>query len=413
MKVPLRSQTRSHPRTVPLRKLQTRYRDLRLTVEHHRGPLTAVALSIRAGARFDGRHPGLAHAAEHMLFQRTRNLDYRRLTELAADLGGHHNAVTRYETITLIIECFNEDVEKALWLLSEQYYHAAIEEERWEVERRVVMDELRGFESDPVQLLEETAFCRFFRGALAHPIAGTARSLKKLSAQHIRDFLGQHFVHGATSLGVAGGIEPDRILKLAEKFFCGGPKPIPKPPPVEPGRVVVLRRHEQGTVGYVTLLLEAPAAPRDFFAAAVALEVLGDGPDTRLFQEIRGRLGLGYTVDTGSMWGPDWAVFVIGASCPPDQVKLLRKTIESICADAAAWGFDKSEIERARKKLKFNYALLGNSLFDRAIALAEDCVLGFPLPEEAEDMISGFTDEEVEDAWRQVWLGRKLAALLT
>lgn len=393
-------------------RLETYHRGLRLSVEYHRGPLTAIALSVRAGARFDGRHPGLAHAVEHMMFQGTKHLDQQELTRLAAELGGQHNAVTRYETITLTFECFNQDAERALWLVAEQYYNTVVDAKKWRVERRVVLDELRGYRSDPVLALEESAFCRFFRGALAHPISGTARSLASLDASLIQAFLNRHFVHPATSLAIVGGADPERVVKIVEQLFCGQPKPAPPPPPVTPGQAGVLRRRQQGSVGYVTFLLEAPPSFPDFLAAVTALDVLGDQPDTRLFQEIRARHGLGYSVDTESAWGPDWAVFTIGASCPPRSVERLRETIEAVCSDAAEHGFEHDEFERARKKLRFTFALLEDRLLDRAVILAEDRLLDFPLPEEVEELSEELTLDQVSHAWKRVWGGRKLTALL-
>ena len=92
-----------------------------LTVLHDPmpGPLTAIALVIRAGSRFDGAHPGLAHMAEHMLFQGTRRFDQATLNRRAGDLGGEHDADTGYEDITLHFEVFNDDVDEALPTLVE------------------------------------------------------------------------------------------------------------------------------------------------------------------------------------------------------------------------------------------------------------------------------------------------------
>ena len=95
-----------------LRVQRFRNRGLRVLHQHIPGPLTAIALSVRAGARFDGGHPGIAHMAEHMLFQGTASLDQVALNRRAAELGGEHNADTGYETISLTFEVFNEDVER-------------------------------------------------------------------------------------------------------------------------------------------------------------------------------------------------------------------------------------------------------------------------------------------------------------
>jgi len=76
-----------------------RHRGLRVVHQRHPGKLTAIAISIRAGARFDGAHPGLAHLAEHMLFQGTPRLDQMALNRRAAELGGEHNADTGYDKV--------------------------------------------------------------------------------------------------------------------------------------------------------------------------------------------------------------------------------------------------------------------------------------------------------------------------
>jgi len=86
-----------------------RVRGLRVVHQHEPGRLTAIALTVRAGARCDGRHAGLAHLAEHMLFQGTNSLDQVALNRRAAELGGEHNADTGYEDISLTFEVFNED----------------------------------------------------------------------------------------------------------------------------------------------------------------------------------------------------------------------------------------------------------------------------------------------------------------
>ena len=80
----------------------TRFRShgLRVVYQAHPGKLTAIALTVRAGARFDGQHPGLAHLTEHMLFQGTATLDQMALNRRAAELGGEHNADTGYEDIS-------------------------------------------------------------------------------------------------------------------------------------------------------------------------------------------------------------------------------------------------------------------------------------------------------------------------
>src|SRR5262249_58185859 len=95
------------------------------------------------GSRFDGDHPGIAHMAEHMLFQGTRGHDQAALNRRAGDLGGEHDADTGYEDMTLHFEVFDDDVEDALGLLGEQLFHSTVPEDRFRKERRAVIDESR------------------------------------------------------------------------------------------------------------------------------------------------------------------------------------------------------------------------------------------------------------------------------
>ena len=160
-----------------------RHRGLRVVHQHRTGKLTAIALTVRAGARFDGRHPGLAHLAEHMLFQGTRSIDQVALNRRAAELGGEHNADTGYEDISLTFEVFNEDLDEALALLAEQYYHTEVPPARLGKEQRVVIEEIRGRLDDPGDRLYRRAWARLFSGSLAHPVSGTLRSVRRIDAR--------------------------------------------------------------------------------------------------------------------------------------------------------------------------------------------------------------------------------------
>ncbi len=161
------------------RPLRFRYRGLRVVYRSQPGRLTAIALTVRAGARFDRRQPGLAHLTEHMLFQGTSALDQVALNRRAAELGGEHNADTGYEDISLTFEVFNEDVDEALALLAEQYYRTSVDGRRLGKERRVVLEEIRGRLDDPAERLHRRAWSRLFDGALAHPISGTLTSVAR------------------------------------------------------------------------------------------------------------------------------------------------------------------------------------------------------------------------------------------
>ncbi len=396
---------------VPLRRFT--HRGLRVLYQHNPGPLTAIALSIRAGARFDGSHPGIAHMAEHMLFQGTTNLDQVALNRRAAELGGEHNADTGYETISLTFEVFNEDVPEALALLADQYYRSDIREDRFRKERRVVMDEIRGRIDDPVERLHARSWSTFFRGALGRPVWGCMASLRAMQAADVSRFLRRQFTHDRTVLSLVGGVSFDTVRSAARHQFCHGKTSaaggIPR---VQFGTESRLRVRGDAKQSFLLHMMSVSPEPRTLIAVGFALDIVGADPDSRLFQEIRERLGLGYDVSASLDWGPDWAVATLSASAARSSADRLRQAVLDVCQKGAEQGFTPEELSRARKKLRYRYASLAQSRLERALALSEGTLSGFPLPEEAERWVVRLSKAEIDAAWRCAVDNRSLTAVL-
>ncbi|HVM95308.1 MAG TPA: pitrilysin family protein [Candidatus Acidoferrales bacterium] len=390
-----------------------RHKGLRVLHQHVDAPLTAIALSIRAGARFDGRFPGIAHMAEHMLFQGTTSLDQVALNRRAAELGGEHNADTGYETISLTFEVFNEDVPDALGLLADQFYNSQVSEERFRKERRVVIDEARGRMDDPIDRLHARAWGRFFRGPLANPVWGNMRSLREMQARNVTAFIKNNFKNVRAVLAVVGGVREGAVQAAVRRHFRHGQtNAVMRGSRVAFGEPGTLRLRGDGGQAHMLHMVRIPPTPRSLIAVGMALDLVGADPDSRLFQEIRERLGLGYEVSASLDWGSGWAVATLSASAARGVVDRLQRAVLETCDEAAKGGFSDEEMQRARKKLRYRYASLADSRFERALALAEGMLSGFPTPEEAEKIVTRMERREVENAWRTVLRGQRLTAIL-
>jgi zinc protease len=232
-------------------------------------------------------------------------------------------------------------------------------------------------------------------------------------ARHVVSFIRRHFTHARSVLAVVGGVaEADARCAIHEHFDAPLSRIDVPTPRVLFGRCGMLRAHGGGGQAYVITMIAVPPVPRQLIAVGLALDIVGADPDSRLFQEIRERLGLGYDVSAGLEWGSDWAVATISASAARGAASRLVRAVDDTCQRAAAEGFAADELLRARKKLRYRYASLAESRFDRALALAEGTLSGFPLPEEAERIVSQMPQQEIEAAWRNVLRGRRLTAVL-
>ncbi|MFM8409220.1 MAG: M16 family metallopeptidase [Alphaproteobacteria bacterium] len=378
------------------------------------GPITALALVVNAGARHDGRLPGLAHMAEHMLFQGTADLDQLALNRRAAAVGGNHNASTGYESIALTMEVFNEDFEEALALVADQFYRSRVEDRRFRKERRVVEDEIRGYRDDPVEYVNERGWAAFYGEPIGHPICGTIASLRAMTAADVAAFLRDHFVNANAALAVCGGLDEDSLRRALERH-------------VDPARVGVAATGGGAQVGregrwvlrggpegqaHVVRYLEVDPSPRNVLALEVAIDLVGADPDSQLFQAVRERHGLGYDVSAEIEWGEGWAAAVLSASAAPGGADRLSRVIDEVIGQSARSGFDRGDVERARKKRRYRYASLAERRLDRALAHADSEISGFPSLEESERIVTALDDQEIARAWSRAAAGRSLAVLL-
>lgn len=388
---------------------------LAIAWERQRGPLTGVVLSVRSGSRFDGHEPGIAHLAEHMLFQGTRGTDYQELNRRAAEIGGDHDASTGFEDLNLTFQVRNDDLPEAIALLAEQVRESTVPEDRLENERDVVAQEIRGHREDAITYLCDESWARFFAGGLASPPGGTLRSVSAISAPRLRRFLRERLCSSNMVLSIVGDVGGDRVRKLVAEEFRGLPAGRPqRANGFQPGRDGTVRFRRTGLSQlYCTQLFTVPCEPRSMVALSMALDVLGTDPDGRLYLEVRERLGLSYDLWAELQYGAGWATLQVGAVAPRRSEKRLRRAIADVFRKAADEGFDDAEVSRARRKSRYRYARLADARLDRAMAHASNLLYGAVSLAEAERWVESVRRDEIETAWRRAISGRSLTAVLT
>jgi predicted Zn-dependent peptidase len=349
-----------------------------------------------------------------MLFQGTSDLDQLALNRRAAEVGSGHNASTGYETIALTIEAFNEDFGDALGLLAEQFYASRVDEARFRKERRIIVDEIRSVEDDPLEYLNERSWQEFFGAPIGHPICGTRASLRAMRPADVVRFLRRYFANANAVLAVVGGVS-ERSLRAALRGCIRRDRIGSQPR----SRSVARKRHGDLLVrggprgqGFATRLLEVDPGPTNLLALGVALDVVGADPDAGLFQAVRERYGLGYDVYADLDWGMGWAAAVLSGSARPGQEERVARVIDDVLEESARDGFSAADLARARRKRRFRYAALSERRLDRALAHAECVATGFPSLDDSERIVSGLDDAAIQRAWRLAVTGRSLRALL-
>jgi predicted Zn-dependent peptidase len=400
---------------VPKSRLETfRVGSLRVVLERSTGPLTGIVLAARSGSRYDREKPGIAHLAEHMLFQGTATLDHSAINQRAAELGGDHDASTSYEDLSLTFQVLNEDVPEALALLAEQVLRSTVPADRLENERQVVCQEIRGHREDAISYLSDETWARFFADGLSSSPSGTLASVRSITAREIRRFVRERLVGSNMVLSIVGDIGKRRASELVAKAFRGLPAGRRcRAVGARVARRGELRLRRDGlTQLYWTTLIAVPANRRELLALGLALEILGTDPDGRLYHEVREKRGLSYDLWADLPAGAGWAALAFGAVAERRAEKKLARAIDGVFEEAARDGFHVDEVARARRKVAYRYARLSEAKLDRASSHAVALLYGAPTLEESEATVKSLRHEEIESAWRRALCAPRLTGLL-
>ncbi|MGL5113976.1 MAG: M16 family metallopeptidase [Beijerinckiaceae bacterium] len=333
-----------------------------------------ASLAIVAGAGSRDEHAdehGLAHFLEHMAFKGTRRRSARAIAEEIEAVGGDINAATSVETTAYTARVLGADIGLGMDVLSDILTDSLFDAEELEREKGVVLQEIAAVDDTPddlvFDLLTETAFPG---QEIGRPILGTPDAVKSLDATRIRGFLGREYAAQNMVVAAAGAVEHDEILREAEVRLSGFATSTArerKSARYVGGEHRLVRKLEQS---HVTLGFAAPSHhDPDFYAAQVFVNAVGGGMSSRLFQEVREKRGLAYSV-YGFLWGyADAGMFGIyyGAS---DKTAKEAMTVSLDCLLDARESISEAEVARARAQLKVSLLMALESSSARADQMA-------------------------------------------
>ncbi|WJY20199.1 pitrilysin family protein [Fontisubflavum oceani] len=336
-------------------QLHTLANGLRIVTEHMPG-LQSAALGIWVNA--GGRHErveqnGIAHFLEHMAFKGTARRSALQIAEEIEDVGGYINAYTSRETTAYYARVLKDDVPLALDLIADIVLNPAFDPHEIEVERGVILQEIGQAADTPDDIifdwLQEVAYPE---QALGRTILGPTDRVRGFGQTDLTGFVAEHYGPGQLILSAAGAVDHDEIIRLAESIFGHLPPCGQKHP--EPGQFAGGERREVKTLeqAHFTLALEAPGyRSDDIYTAQIYATALGGGMSSRLFQEIREKRGLCYTIyaQVGSYDDTGMTTIYAGTGAE-DLPELAHLTMDEI--KRAADDMSQAELDRARAQMK-------------------------------------------------------------
>lgn len=376
---------------------------LRIVSEYIPGVRSAsLGIWVEVGSRHESAlENGISHFIEHMAFKGTATRSALDIAKTIERGGGFINAFTGKELTCFYVHVLDEQLPLALELLSDILRNSLLDDDEIEKEKQVILDEIRDHEDMPDDLVYEHFLNELYKPhSLARPILGPSLNVKNFSRKDLLKFIDSHYTPNRMVVAFAGNINHKEILHLVKKKLD-----FSKPPKTAKLQKVSESKHsfsrhprpiQQTHMVMGTRGLAYGAKQR--FQLLVMNTVLGSGMSSRLFQNIREKHGIAYSIysfseayiDTG-FWGVYLATEPVkvdrGRELVLAELKQLRETLIS-----------KDEIDGVKTQLKGNIMLGLESVSGRMMRLAKmEIYLGKYVPiDEVSNLIESVTPRQIQ-----------------
>jgi len=347
--------------------------------------LQTASLGIWVGSGSRDEEPnehGISHLLEHMAFKGTKRRTARQIAEEVEQVGGDLNAATSSETTAYFASVLKTDMPLAVDVLSDILANPTFDPAELKREQNVIVQEIGASEDNPDDLvfdyLQSTAFPN---QPIGRAILGTRDTVCSFRDTNLRAYLARNYRGPDMVFAATGAVEHSAVVAEVERRFgqFNGPAaPLPLPASFRGGTKLEARDLEQV---HIALALEGLSQKHpDYFSLQVFTIVLGGGMSSRLFQEVREKRGLCYTISAFHAPYSDTGMFGIYAGTDSGDVKeLMRVAVDETAA--AAGNITEAEVNRAKAQIKVGLLMALESSGARARQLASQILTyGRPLP---------------------------------
>jgi predicted Zn-dependent peptidase len=312
------------------------------------------------GSDEDAQILGASHFLEHLLFKGSATRSAADIAHAVESIGGDMNAFTTQEYTAFYVRVPDEHLELAVDILSDVVWTPAFRADDVESERQVILEEIRMRDDAPDDVVHELFAESLFEGhPLGRPVLGTFETIGAMSREAIAGYHGAHYVAGNVVVAAAGNLDHEQVVKLVDDRLPGARTPRPPAPGAGEGsiRPVAVRRRPTEQAHVVLGMRSLSNSDPDRYALAVLNQALGGGMSSRLFQEIREKRGLAYSVYSYRAAYQQTGAQAVYVGTAPERVHesigVVRDELDRLVAD----GLADEEFDAAKGHLKGSTAL--------------------------------------------------------
>lgn len=345
---------------------------------------------------------GVSHLVEHMLFKGTQRRTARQIAEEMDGVGGNLNAFTDKEATCYYAKVMDVHLPLAVDVLSDMFLNSQFDPSELAKEQKVVLEEIKMYDDSPDELIHDLFIQTMWRGSnLGSPTIGFADTVTKLTQEDLRQHMKRHYAPNSVVVAAAGNVDHDALAEMLERSlapFTGTcALPVPENPAPTPASLFRPKDSEQAYVVLGTTGLSVRDDRR--YVLSVLDTILGGGMSSRLFQEIREKRGLVYTVYSFQASYRGAGLFAVYAGTSPQTVGECVAVIGDQFAQIKQTPVGDAELRLAKEHIKGSLSLSLESTSGRMIRLGRsEFSLGRDLPiDEIVEKVEAVTAPEIQE----------------
>ncbi len=328
-------------------------------VEHVKS--AAIGLWCHTGSRHETEaEAGITHLIEHMLFKGTARRTAPEIAQAIEGRGGSLNAFTDKESTCYYCRVLSDDVENGIDVLTDMMLNSIVDPEELEREERVVLEEIKRSEDEPSDHVHELHLShRWGNHPLGKPVIGTKESVSAFRREHIEAYMDRRYRGDNVLLSVAGNVNPLLVRDAAEALLGSLPaastdEELPRPSGTSSATYI------PKDVEQVHFCIGSDGRSfydADIYALVVLDAALGGSMSSRLFQEIREKRGLAYSIGSYTLSYSAGGSFTVYGGTSREQWPLVQELVRAEFDRIIAFGLDAEELDRTKRHIAGNMVL--------------------------------------------------------
>ena len=328
----------------------------------------AVGIWVNVGSRDEApATAGASHFLEHLLFKGTTSRTALEISSSIESVGGEMNAFTSKEYTCFYARTIDTDLPMAIDVVSDLITSSIVTALDVDAERKVVLEEIAMRDDDPSDLVHDLFSDTYYGDTpIGRPILGTVQSISEMSRNTVFNYYKKKYLPQDLVVAVAGNIKHKRVVAMVEEALSrdnfldvtGAPVLRPNTPIKNVKQQSVGLLYKKSEQAHMFYGMEGVArADERRFAMGVLSAALGGGMSSRLFQEIRERRGLAYSVYSYAQQFAGSGLLGFYAGCNPSKAVEVVEIIRSVLSDVSDNGMTHEEIERAKGAVRGSLVL--------------------------------------------------------